>query len=61
MNQYTSARFGVRWRIELTLCRDKGWLKARSRQRADSTHVLAAIRGITRLECVEEAVQPDKQ
>ncbi|HEY9433141.1 MAG TPA: hypothetical protein VI260_16890 [Blastocatellia bacterium] len=32
-------------------------LKARSRQCADSTHVLASIRGITRLECVGESVR----
>jgi transposase len=41
----------------LALCRDKGWLKARSRQRTDSTHVLAAIRGITRLECFGDTLR----
>ncbi len=38
----------------LTLCLDKGWLKPRTRQRTDSTHVLAAIRAVTRLECAGE-------
>ena len=28
----------------LELCKKRGWLKARGRQRTDSTHVLAAIR-----------------
>jgi transposase len=28
----------------LELCKSRGWLKARGRQRTDSTHVLAAIR-----------------
>lgn len=41
----------------LGLCRDKGWLRARTRQRSDSTHVLAAIRGITRVECVGETLR----
>lgn len=41
----------------LELCRDKGWLKARTRQRSDSTHVLAAIRGMTRVECVGETLR----
>ena len=41
----------------LGLCRDKGWLKARTRQRSDSTHVLAAIRGMTRVECVGETLR----
>lgn len=34
----------------------RGWLKARGRQRTDSTHVLAAIRRLNRLECVGEAI-----
>ncbi len=41
----------------LGLCRDKGWLKARTRQRSDSTHVLSAIRGMTRVECVGETLR----
>ena len=41
----------------LRLCQDKGWLKARTRQRTDSTHVLAAIRAVTRLECVGETLR----
>src|SRR5438876_6755547 len=30
----------------LACCRERGWLKARGRQRTDSTHVLAAIRAL---------------
>ena len=41
----------------LTLCKDKGWLKPRTRQRTDSTHVLASIRAVTRLECVGETMR----
>lgn len=35
----------------------RGWLKARGRQRTDSTHVLAAIRDLNRLECVGETLR----
>jgi transposase len=41
----------------LTLCRDRGWLHARGRQRTDSTHVLAAIRAHNRVEAVRESVR----
>ena len=41
----------------LTLCKDKGWLKSRTRQRIDSTYVLASIRATTRLECVGETMR----
>lgn len=41
----------------LDLCKDRGWLKARGRQRTDSTHVLAAIRDLNRLECVGETLR----
>ena len=41
----------------LELCRDKGWLKARTGQPSDSTHVLAANRGMTRGECVGETLR----
>jgi transposase len=40
----------------LTTCKARGWLKARGTQRTDSTHVLAAIRTLHRLECVLEAM-----
>jgi transposase len=36
----------------LTQCRAHGLLRARGRQRSDSTHVLAAVRALNRLECV---------
>lgn len=38
----------------LERCRALGLLKARGQQRTDSTHVLAAIRGLTRFELVAE-------
>ena len=41
----------------LEQCRARGWLKARGKQRTDSTHVLAAIRTINRLECVGETLR----
>jgi transposase len=41
----------------LTRCRERGLLKAGGRQRTDSTHVLAAIRGLNRLECAGEAMR----
>lgn len=34
-----------------------GLLKARGRQRTDSTHILAAIRILNRLECVGETMR----
>lgn len=37
--------------------KERGLLKARGRQRTDSTHVLAAIRTLNRLECVGEALR----
>src|SRR5712692_6459144 len=41
----------------LERCRAMGWLKARGPQRTDSTHVLAAIRVLNRLELVAEALR----
>ena len=41
----------------LALCDEKGWVKARGRQRTDSTHVLSAIRAVTRLECAGETLR----
>ncbi len=40
----------------ITLCKEKGWLKARGRQRTDSTHVVAKIRALNRAECVVETL-----
>src|SRR6266699_1549117 len=40
----------------LTACKTRGWIKARGTQRTDSTHGLAAIRNLHRLECVLEAM-----
>lgn len=41
----------------LTLFQQKGWLKARGRQRTDSTHVLAKIRALNRVVCVWETMR----
>jgi transposase len=41
----------------LTTAREKGLLKARGRARTDSTHVLAAIREVNRLELVGETLR----
>lgn len=41
----------------LERCRTRGWIKARGKQRTDSTHVLAAIRTLRRLECVGETMR----
>ncbi len=41
----------------LVRCRDQGVLKARGRQRTDSTHVLAAIRELNRLELIGETMR----
>ena len=38
----------------LDLCKERGWLKARGRQRTDSTHILAKVRALNRAECVVE-------
>jgi len=37
--------------------RELGLVKARGKQRTDSTHVLAAIRGLNRLECIGETLR----
>jgi transposase len=41
----------------LDLCKERGWLKARGRQRTDSTHVFAKIRMLNRAECVIETLR----
>jgi transposase len=41
----------------LQLCRERGWLKERGKQRTDSTHVLATIRTMNRVECVAETLR----
>jgi transposase len=41
----------------LTVCKEQGWLKARGRQRTDSTHVLAKVRALNRAECVVETLR----
>jgi transposase len=41
----------------LAVCREHGYLKARGRQRTDSTHVLGALRGLNRLELLAETLR----
>jgi transposase len=41
----------------LTLCRAHKLLRARGRQRTDSTHVLGAVRALNRLECATETLR----
>jgi transposase len=41
----------------LEVCKDRGLLTARSRQRTDSTHILAATRDLNRLEWVGETLR----
>ena len=41
----------------LALCQERGWRKVRGRQRTDSTHVLAAVRMLNRLERVGETLR----
>src|SRR5262245_25705143 len=41
----------------LDCCRRRGWLKARGRQRTDSTHVLARVRVSNRLVCAQETLR----
>jgi transposase len=41
----------------LTCCQDQQWLKAGGKQRTDSTHVLARVRDMNRLECVGETMR----
>jgi transposase len=43
--------------VVLEQARVRGWLKERGTQRTDSTHVLAAVRALTRLECVGETLR----
>src|SRR5262249_44960384 len=41
----------------LTACKARGWIKVRGTQRTDSTYVVAAIRRLYYLECVQEAMR----
>ena len=41
----------------LDRCRERKWLKARGRQWTDSTHVLARVRAVNRLECGGETLR----
>jgi transposase len=39
------------------ICRERKWLKTRGRQRTDSTHVLASVRSLNRLENIARTFQ----
>jgi transposase len=41
----------------LTLCQERGWLKERGRQRTDSTHVVARVHELNRLELAATSLQ----
>ena len=41
----------------LEKCRERKLVKGRGRQRTDSTHVLARVRAVNRLECVGETMR----
>jgi transposase len=41
----------------LSICRERGYLQERGKQRTDSTHIEAAIRHMNRLECVGETLR----
>jgi transposase len=41
----------------LMRCQERGWLKARGRQRTDSTHVLGAVKALNQLELVGETLR----
>ena len=41
----------------LARCKECGYLKARGQQRTDATHVLGALRVLSRLECVSETLR----
>ena len=41
----------------LQVCQERQWLKARGKQRTDSTHILGAIRRLNRLELVGETMR----
>jgi transposase len=43
--------------ILLTWCRDRQLVKARGRQRTDSTHILAAVRALNRIEVVGDTLR----
>jgi transposase len=43
--------------IMLALFQERGWLKARGRARTDSTHVLAKVRALNRVELVGETLR----
>jgi transposase len=47
----------LRFETMLTLVRERRLINARGRQRTDSTHVLAAIQPLNRLECVGETLR----
>src|SRR5438094_9508775 len=41
----------------IDLCQERGWLKARGRQRTDATQILAQVRALNRAEWVVETLR----
>jgi len=41
----------------LKRCQERGWLKARGRQRTDSTYLLGAVKALNQLELVGETLR----
>jgi transposase len=44
-------------KLLLDECANRGLVKGRGKQRTDSTHVVAAVRALNRLECVGETIR----
>jgi transposase len=53
----TGAAESLLFEMLLTWCRDRHLIKARGRQRTDSTHILAAVRALNRIEVVGETLR----
>jgi transposase len=45
----------------LQRCQERGWLKARGRQRTDSTYILGAVKALNQLELVGETLRHTRE
>jgi transposase len=54
----TGAAEALLLEMSLTWCRERQLINARGRQRTDSTHILAAVRALNRIEVVGETLRP---
>jgi transposase len=48
---------GAKHAVPSTRCQARGWLKARGRQRTDSTYILGAVKALNQLELVGETLR----